>query len=441
MTDVVIAGAGPTGLMLAAELRLAGAEVVLVDRLAERGSESRAGGLHPRTLEVLDQRGVVDRFLAEGREVQAGHFSALPLDFSKLDTRFGYTLLLMQADVERLLEQWVAELGVHVRWSTPVTGFRQDADGIDVETGDETIRARYLVGCDGGRSAVRKLAGIGFPGTDATMTALLADVELDDPPAEWIFGERREHGDFAVIGFGPDWYRVVVDQYDFVADRNAPVSFEEVRAAMLRVAGTDYGMRDPRWVSRFNDTARQAERYRDGRVLLAGDAAHIHFPAGGQGLNTGVQDAVNLGWKLGAVLAGTAPESLLDTYQTERYPVAERVLRNTRAQTALARPGAHTDALRAEFAELIQQDGVNAALAGMISGLDIRYPAIDPHPLAGCRVPDFDLGESTRLFSLLHQAKPIEVKLPDGDLEAVGVRPDGHVSWVRSRVASPQEAG
>ncbi|AXB49034.1 hypothetical protein A4R43_34660 [Amycolatopsis albispora] len=436
----MIAGAGPTGLMLAAELRLAGAEVTLVDRLAARSGESRAGGLHPRTLEVLDQRGVVERFLAEGRPVQAGHFSALRLDFSKLDTRFGYTLLLMQADVERLLEQWVAELGVQVRWSTPVTGFRQHADGIDVETGDATIRAQYLVGCDGGRSAVRKLAGIGFPGTDATMTALLADVELDDPPAEWVFGERREHGDFAVIGFGPDWYRLVVNQYDFVADRTAPTSFDEVRAAMLRVAGTDYGMRDPRWVSRFNDTARQAERYRDGRVLLAGDAAHIHFPAGGQGLNTGVQDAVNLGWKLGAVLAGRAPESLLDTYQTERYPVAARVLRNTMAQTALSRPGPHTDALRAEFAGLIDLEPVNQALAGMISGLDIRYPTDDPHPLAGRRVPDFDLGD-TRVFSLLHQAKPIEVKFEDGELEAVGVRPDGHVAWVSPRVASPQRAG
>ncbi|MFI6027904.1 FAD-dependent monooxygenase [Amycolatopsis magusensis] len=441
MTDVVIAGAGPTGLMLAAELRLAGAEVALVDRLAERSGESRAGGLHPRTLEVLDQRGVVDRFLAAGRPVQAGHFSALRLDFSELDTRYGFTLLLMQAEIERLLEEWVAELGVHVRWSTAVTGFRQSGEGIDVETSGGTIHARYLVGCDGGRSAVRKLAGIGFPGTDATMTAVLADVELDDPPAEWIFGERREHGDFAVIGFGPDWYRVVVDQYDFVADRNAPISFEEVRAALLRVAGTDYGMRDPRWVSRFNDAARQAERYRDGRVFLAGDAAHIHFPAGGQGLNTGVQDAVNLGWKLGAVLAGTAPESLLDTYQTERYPVAERVLRNTRAQTALSRPGPHTDALRAEFAELIRQEPVNRALAGLISGLDIRYPATDPHPLAGRRLPDLDLDDSTRVFSLLHQAKPIEVKFAEGELEAVGVRPDGYVGWVSPRVAGPHQGG
>ncbi len=465
VTDVVIAGGGPTGLMLACELRLAGIEVVVLDRLAGRTGESRAGGLHPRSLEVLDQRGLAGRFLAAGRPMQAGHFSGVRLDFTALATRYPYTLNLLQARVEALLEARAAELGVYVRWSSEVVGLHQDAQGVEAllrgELGESRLRAAYVVGCDGGRSAVRKLAGIEFPGTPATMTALLGDVELAAPPPGPIFMSRRERGDFTVLQFEPGWHRVVTNQFDRVADRDAPVSFEDLRETFLKIAGTDFGMHHPRWISRFSDAARQAERYRHGRVLLAGDAAHIHFPAGGQGMNTGLQDAVNLGWKLAAVLRGHAPHELLDSYHEERHPVGARVLSNTRAQTALARPGPHVEALRETFAGLVGQPEVNAALSGMISGLDIRYPLGDAHPLLGRRVPDLELitaaGE-VRLFDLLHAARPVLLGL-GGFAEAAAVaegwaaridvvsarcrdeawtvpalliRPDGHIAWVAS---------
>jgi 2-polyprenyl-6-methoxyphenol hydroxylase-like FAD-dependent oxidoreductase len=317
MATVVIAGAGPVGLMLAGELRLGGVDVVLLDRLPSRTGESRAGGIHPRTMEVLDQRGILDGFLAAGQVLQAGHFAGLRLDFSGFATRYPFSLAILQARVERLLERHVNDLGVRVRWSAEVTGVRQDDTGVVVTVrgpaGTEELAADYLVGCDGGRSAVRKLAGIGFPGTDATMTSLLGDVELADPPANSVFQERRELGNFSVFGFEPGWYRVMTSQYDRVIDRDAPVGVEDLRTALRRIAGTDFGLHSPRWVSRFSDAARQADRYRAGRVLLAGDAAHIHYPAGGQGLNTGVQDAVNLGWKLAMVARGQAPATLLDS--------------------------------------------------------------------------------------------------------------------------------
>ncbi|MEU6770344.1 FAD-dependent monooxygenase [Streptomyces sp. NPDC046759] len=478
-TDVVIAGAGPTGLMLACELRLAGVDVVVVERLAERTGESRAGGMHSRTLEVLDQRGVLDRFLAVGELQSVGHFSGLWLDFDESDSRHSRPLMILQSAIERLLEEWAAELGVRVRWSSEVTGIRQDGTGVTVELGTEaapaTLRARYLVGCDGGRSAVRKLSGIAFPGTPATMTALIGDVELPDLPEDYIWVRRVPGGDFSVIAFEPGWYRVITSEYDHVADRDEPVTFEQLRESLVRLAGTDYGMHSPRWVSRFGDAARQAARYRDGRVLLAGDAAHIHFPAGGQGLNMGVQDAVNLGWKLASVVRGRAPESLLDSYHAERHPVAERVLHNTRAQAALARPGADTDALRDVFASLMVFDDVNRYLCGMLTALDIRYPVDGDHPLTGRRVPDADLKTpdgATRVHELLHAARPVLLDLRGGarlaaaaggwadrvDLvearseedrwavPAVGeipapgallIRPDGHVAWASAAGAAP----
>ncbi|MER7206861.1 FAD-dependent monooxygenase [Streptosporangium sp. NPDC000239] len=478
-TDVVVVGGGPTGLMLACELRLAGVEVVVLDRLAERGRESRAGGIHARTMEVLDQRGLLGGFLDVGRRLQAGHFSALPLDFSGLATRYPFLLMVLQTTIERLLEERAAQLGVRVRWSSGVTDLRQDATGVEVETeGGGRLRASYLVGCDGGRSTVRKLAGIGFPGTPATMTALLGDVSLADPPKEVIFQERREHGSFTVLPFDQDWYRVMTNEYDHVADRDAPVTFETLRETLVRIAGTDYGMHDPRWVSRYGDAARQAERYREGRVLLAGDAAHIHFPAGGQGLNTGVQDAFNLGWKLALVVDGTAPEELLDSYHAERHPVAEEVLRNTRAQTVLGRPGEQMTALRETFGRLIEVEEVNRLLSGMITALDVRYPLGGDHPLLGRRVPDLDLltpDGPVRLYGLLHTARPVLLDLgPAGeagevvkgwdgrvDLVEAGcaervwtvpgagevpaprallVRPDGHVAWVAGASSEGDEA-
>ncbi|MEG3631628.1 FAD-dependent monooxygenase [Streptomyces poriticola] len=479
-TDVVVAGAGPTGLMLACELRLAGVDVTLVDRLAQRTGESRAGGMHCRTLEVLDQRGVLDRFLAAGDLTPVGHFSGLMLDFDGLESRHPLPLMILQSAVERLLEEWAEELGVRVRWSSEVAGVRQDDDGVSAElrtaeAAPALLRARYLVGCDGGRSTVRRLSGIAFPGTPATMTALIGDVELPDLPEDYIWARRCATGDYSAISFEPGWYRVITSDYDRVADRDEPATFEQLRRSLIRLAGTDYGMRNPRWISRFGDAARQADRYRAGRVLLAGDAAHIHFPAGGQGLNTGVQDAVNLGWKLASVVRGRAPESLLDSYHAERHPVGERVLQNTRAQAALTRPGAQTDALRDVFGSLLVFDDVNRQLRDMLTALDVRYPVDGGHPLAGRRVPDAGLKAPdgvTRVHELLHAARPVlldlrgsttlgtavagwadrvdlvEARCEDGHWAvpsrgeipapaAVLVRPDGHVAWAADGDRTP----
>ncbi|MFF4732266.1 FAD-dependent monooxygenase [Streptomyces mirabilis] len=481
-TDVVIAGAGPTGLMLACELRLAGVDVTVVERLAERTGESRAGGIHSRTLEVLDQRGILDRFLAAGRLEPVGHFSGLYLEFDEAESRHPYPLTILQPVIERLLEERAAELGLRVRRSSEVTGVHQDETGVTVElnaaqAAPATLRARYLVGCDGGRSVVRKLTDIDFPGTAATMTSLIGDVELPDLPEDYIWGRRGEGGHYSAINFEPGWHRVITSEYDHVTDPDGPVTFEQLRASLIKLIGTDYGMRNPRWVSRFNDTARQAAEYRKGRVLLAGDAAHIHFPAGGQGLNMGVQDAVNLGWKLGLVINGQAPERLLDSYHSERHPVAERVLHNTRAQAALSRPDPQTEALRDVFASLIVFDDVNRHLRDMLTALGIRYPGGGDHPLAGRRVPDAGLktsGGATCVYELLHAARPVLLDLRGsaavaaavegwGDrvdlvearneddrwtVPAVGeipapaallIRPDGHVAWA-SAAGTPDTA-
>jgi 2-polyprenyl-6-methoxyphenol hydroxylase-like FAD-dependent oxidoreductase len=481
-TDVVIAGAGPTGLMLACELRLAGVDVMVVDRLAERTGQSRAGGIHSRTLEVLDQRGILDRFLAAGRLEPVGHFSGLYLEFDEAESRHPYPLTILQPVIERLLEERAGELGLRVRRSSEVTGVHQDEGGVTVElnaadapdttkpagAAPATLRARYLVGCDGGRSVVRKLSDIDFPGTPATMTSLIGDVELPDLTEDYIWGGRGEGGHYSAINFEPGWHRVITSEYDHVTDPEGPVTFDQLRASLIKLIGTDYGMRNPRWVSRFNDTARQAAQYREGRIMLAGDAAHIHFPAGGQGLNMGVQDAVNLGWKLSMVINGQAPETLLDSYHAERHPVAERVLHNTRAQAALSRPDPQIEALRDVFASLIVFDDVNRHLRDMLTALGIRYPTGSDHPLAGRRVPDAGLktaGGATRVYELLHTARPVLLDLRgsaavaaalegwgdrvdlvearnDADhwtVPAVGeiptpaallIRPDGHVAWV-----------
>ncbi|MCP2295213.1 3-(3-hydroxy-phenyl)propionate hydroxylase [Nocardia amikacinitolerans] len=419
-TDVVIAGAGPTGLMLACELRILGLEVALLDALPARTGESRAGGIHARTMEILDQRGMLDGVLTQGRPLQAGHFAGIPLDFSDFATRYPFTLVLPQSLIERELERRAAELGATVAWDSPVLGFRRDDSGVEVEIGGaqgvRRLRAAYLVGCDGGRSAVRKLAGIEFAGTDATMTGMLADVELAEPPAEPFFGRRRGAGDYSVVELQPGWYRLIVQRHDRVLERGAKLSFADFRANFLEITGEDFGMHSPRWVSHYGDAARQAARYRAGRVFLAGDAAHIHYPAGGQGLNLGVQDAVNLGWKLAAVLRADAPDSLLDTYQAERHPVAARVLHNTRAQTALSRSGPHTDALRDIVGELIASDEVRHRLGLMITALDIRYATGCDHPLAGRRVPDVDLTTAagpTRVHELLRPARPVLLRLAE----------------------------
>ncbi|MFC4117117.1 FAD-dependent monooxygenase [Nonomuraea zeae] len=366
-------------------------------------------------------------------------------------------LVILQSEVERLLAERAAEIGGRLRRGAEVAGLTQDETGVTVELADGShVRAGYLVGCDGGRSTVRGLAGIGFPGTSATMTALLGDVELTEPPADGIFQERREHGSFSVMSWGPDWYRVLTNEFDHVAGRDEPMTLEILRKSLLKIAGTDFGMHSPRWLSRHGDAARQADRYRVGRVLLAGDAAHIHFPAGGQGLNTGVQDAVNLGWKLAAVVRGQAPDLLLDTYHAERHPVAARVLHNTRAQTALWRVDDHTSALREVLGDLIGIDEVRLRLAGMITATDLRYPMEGTDDFLGRRMPDLDLGHG-RVHELLHRARAVLLDLgglppldavvsgwadrvdlvPARPAEGSGlgantvlIRPDGHVAWV-----------
>lgn len=466
-TGVVIAGAGPTGLWLACELRIAGVEVVLLDALSERSGQSRAGGIGPRTMEVLDQRGLLDRVLPHGRQLLFGHFAGLPMNFSDFATRYPRGLAITQEILESRLDCCAAELGAPVHWDSPVVAAQQDADGITVEIGGSDprrVRAGFLIGCDGGRSTVRKLAGIEFTGTEATMLGMVADVELTRPPAGFVLTTRGGPGDYSVFELQPGVFRVMVQRHDRVLDPADRPDLEDLRESFRLVAGTDFGMHSARWVSQFGDAARLADTYRSGRILLAGDAAHVHYPAGGQGLNTGIQDAANLGWKLAQVLGGTAASALLDSYEAERRPVAARVLRNTKAQTALMRPGPHTDALRATLAGLFDIDEVRERIGHMMFALDIRYDVGCGHPLAGYRVPDMDLtvaGRPIRLFELLHAGRPVLLslngyRLPDyegesrvehveagctsgqwsipgaGDIPAptaVLIRPDGHIAW------------
>jgi 3-(3-hydroxy-phenyl)propionate hydroxylase len=465
MTDhaVVIAGGGPTGLMLAGELALAGADVAVLER--RPGQEvvgSRAGGLHTRGIEILDQRGIAERFLAEGKTHGAALFAEASLDLGDLPTRHPYTLGLWQKQIERLLAEWVGELGVPVHYGQGVGGFVQDDAGIDVELDDGgSLRAAYLVGCDGGRSAIRKAAGIDFPGWEATLSALIAEVEMAEQPE---YGVR--HGEFGISGIGPtgdgESVRVVVTERELAT---AEPTLDELREGLVAVYGTDFGVHSPTWLSRFTDATRQAAAYRQGRVLLAGDAAHIHYPAGGQGLQHGVQDAVNLGWKLAQVVSGTSPDALLDTYQAERYPPTARSLQGTMAAGALHRGDPRTKALRDTLTELATMDEPRRHLAAERIGLDIRYDLGDGHPLLGRRMPDLDLvgGDGPlRLYTLLHRARPTllnlgrpaaldispwtdRVQLVDAEYsgewelpvvgavpapQAVLIRPDGHVAWV-----------
>lgn len=461
---VVIAGGGPTGLMLAAELALARVDVVVVERREGQDlAGARAGGLHARTIEVLDQRGVAERFLAEGQTAQLASFGRFPLDISDLPTRHSYGLVLGQERIERLLADWVAELAVPMQRGQEVTGFAQDEGGVSVELADgRSLRAAYLVGCDGGRSRVRRAAGIDFPGWEPSVSYLIAEAAMsEEPPWGLRRGERGVHA----IGKleGGRRARIVLSERS-VVQGDAP-TVGELREALTAVYGTDFGLRDVSWLSRFSDMARQAAAYRARRVLLCGDAAHVHSPVGGQGLNTGVQDAVNLGWKLAQVVKGTAPESLLDTYHSERHPVAARVLRNTLAQSALDRAEARIEALRESLGELLQLAEPRRRYGAMMSGLDIRYDLGEGHPLLGRRVPDLDLrtaGGPRRVFALLHEARPVLLDLAgsgaldlggwaqrvrrvdarcDGPWElpalgavpapgAVLIRPDGHVAWV-----------
>jgi 2-polyprenyl-6-methoxyphenol hydroxylase-like FAD-dependent oxidoreductase len=460
---VVIAGGGPTGLMLAGELALAGMSVVIVERRASQDLDgSRAGGLHSRTIEVLDQRGIAERFLSAGQVHPFVGYAGTFLDISDFPTRHNYILALWQSLFEPILAGWVGELGVPILREREVVGFAQDDTGVDVKLSDDTtLRAEYLVGCDGGRSLIRKAAGIDFPGWDPTSSYLIAQVEMDEEPQ---IGMRPEGGGIGPVdrekGGGP--YGVVLLEKD-VEHASAP-TLQYLGEALVSAYGTDFGVHSPTWISRFTDMTRQAASYREKRVLLAGDAAHVHGPQGGQGLNTGVQDAVNLGWKLAQVVNKTSPESLLDTYHAERHPVGARVLRNTMAQVALSRIDERSKALRETVLELLRMDEPRRRIAGMISGLDIHYDLGEGHPLLGRRMPDLDLHTAdgpTRVFTLLHDARPVllnlgepggfdispwanRVRLVDakhdgvwelpvlGEIAppaAVLIRPDGYVAW------------
>jgi 3-(3-hydroxy-phenyl)propionate hydroxylase len=459
---VVIAGGGPTGLMLAAELALAGVDAAIVERRANQDlAGSRAGGLHSRSIEVLDQRGVADRFVSQGKTFPVVHFH-IPLDISDFPTRHNYVLGLWQNHIERILAEWIGELAVKIYRGREVTGFAQDDTGVDVALSDgQSLRAEYLVGCDGGRSVIRKAAGIEFPGWDPTISWLIAEFETTEEP-KWGFHEDAvgSHG----IGKGDGGVaRVVLTERQVRLDSEP--TRRDVSEALIAVYGTDYGIHSPRWVSRFTDMTRQAAAYRDKRVLLAGDAAHVHPPVGGQGLNIGVQDAVNLGWKLAQVVKRTSPESLLDTYHAERHPVAARALRNTMAQVALRRPDERTKALGDIASELFRMDEPRRRLAAEMSGLGIRYDLGEGHPLLGRRMPDLDLvtaNGAVRVFTLLHDARPVVLNLgePGGvvigpwvdrvqlidakyvgtwELPVIGaitapaavlIRPDGYVAWV-----------
>jgi 3-(3-hydroxy-phenyl)propionate hydroxylase len=465
---VVIAGGGPTGLMLAAELALAGIDVAIVERRADQQlAGSRAGGLHSRTIEVFDQRGIADRFLSQGQVAQVVGFHTIRFDISDFPTRHNYGLALWQNHIERILAEWVSELPVSMYREREVTGFNQDDTGVDISLSNgPMLRAKYLVGCDGGRSLVRKTAGIEFPGWDPTTSWLIAEVETSEEP-KWGFHQdalgihaigKTENGRSA---------RIVLTEPRVRLDSEP--TMRDVTEALVTIYGTDYGIHSPTWISRFTDMTRQAATYRDRRVLLAGDAAHVHPPMGGQGLNIGVQDAVNLGWKLAQVVKQTSPESLLDTYHAERHPIAARVLRNTMSQVALRRLDDRTEALLDTLSELLSMDQPRKRLAAEMSGLGIRYDVgqadLDKkHPLLGRRMPDLDLVTANgpqRFFTLLHDARPVLLNLGEprsiditpwadrvqsidasytGQWElpelgavtapsAVLIRPDGYVAW------------
>jgi 2-polyprenyl-6-methoxyphenol hydroxylase-like FAD-dependent oxidoreductase len=431
--QVIVAGGGPTGLMLAGELALAGIDVAIVERRSSQELDgSRSGGLHSRTIEVLDQRGIADRFLAEGQATQVQVFAGVPLTISDFPTRHPYGLALWQKHVERLLAGWVSELGVPIIRPREVTGFVQDDSGVEVHLGGDgrsggersdggvsdsgLLRADYLVGCDGGRSVVRKVAGIEFAGWDPTTSWLIAEVEVDQEPE---YGLRPGGGIGRTEEGGP--VRIVLAE-PHLDHRGAP-TLEDVRHALIAAEGTDYGVHSPTWISRFTDATRQAVEYRKGRVLLAGDAAHVHSPQGGQGLNIGVQDAVDLGWKLALVVSGISPDGLLDTYQAERHPVGARVLRTSMAQVALRGTDDRTGAVRDTVVELLGMDEPRRRYAGMLSGLDVHYDLGGSHPLVGRRIPDLDLvtpDGPTRVFTLLHEARPVLVRFGGGDGGAGG---------------------